>query len=305
MTSYRARVGETLEVLAEGLAPYVDRKMRAHMPRDEEWILTAAEKLGKRQNVVVSVSDPQFQLEVLSRFWGPVFAADLPSSARDVVGELLVARNHWAHISEETPIDLDFAEGVNRLAAELLESVRSPLAERIRELDQALGWQSVQDRAQADGVDPDEAVLAQLREMRAERAALETQLAQAREEAALQSDRSAATARRLADLQSQYAAVADLGKRYAALQQQLKTQRVPEGAPSGQLDDEMAEAEGAVANLQDEASNLRQELAAARLALDGLDPLGTPAGQRWAWLVAALLVTMGVLMLAVTATLPN
>ena len=40
-TSYRAQVGVAFEVLAEGLAPFVDRRMAAHIP-DDEWILVAA-----------------------------------------------------------------------------------------------------------------------------------------------------------------------------------------------------------------------------------------------------------------------
>ncbi len=104
--SYRAPVGDVLEVLAEGLAPYVDRRMSAHLRSDTDWILTAAGKLGKRPDVLVSVSDPQFQLEVISRFWGPVFAEDLDPAARGIVADLLEARNNWAHINDDQPIDI-------------------------------------------------------------------------------------------------------------------------------------------------------------------------------------------------------
>ena len=63
--SYRAQVAVAFEVLAEGLAPFVDDRMSKAFP-DEDWILMAASKLGKRRDVLVSLSDPHFQLEVLT-----------------------------------------------------------------------------------------------------------------------------------------------------------------------------------------------------------------------------------------------
>src|SRR5690606_2900005 len=74
--SYRGQVAVAFEVLADGLAPFLDEHMSAIMP-GEDWILVAAAKLGKRRDVLVSLSDPHFQLEVLNRWWGPAFSRDL------------------------------------------------------------------------------------------------------------------------------------------------------------------------------------------------------------------------------------
>ena len=51
-TSYRPQVAAAFEVLADGLAPFVDARMAAVTPGDD-WILDAAEKLGKRRDVLV------------------------------------------------------------------------------------------------------------------------------------------------------------------------------------------------------------------------------------------------------------
>ena len=112
---YRAQVGMAFEAIAEGLAPYVDKRMAAHLEGDD-WILVASTKLGKRPDIAVSLTDPQFQLEVITRFWGPVFAKDLAPELREVVQELLTARNNWAHMSETQPMDLPYAERVHELA---------------------------------------------------------------------------------------------------------------------------------------------------------------------------------------------
>src|SRR5690349_4313384 len=97
--SYRGHVARAFEVLAEGLAPFVDARMAATYPEDD-WILMAANKLGKRPDVLVSLSDPHFQLEVINRWWGPAFAPAFPpamaTGLRQIITDLRTARNHWA-----------------------------------------------------------------------------------------------------------------------------------------------------------------------------------------------------------------
>ena len=76
---YRAQVGMAFEAIAEGLAPYVDKRMAAYLEGDD-WILVASTKLGKRPDIAVSLTDPQFQLEVITRFWGPSSPRTSPPS---------------------------------------------------------------------------------------------------------------------------------------------------------------------------------------------------------------------------------
>ena len=62
---YRAQVGMVFEAIAEGLAPFVDKRMAAHLEGDD-WILVASTKLGKRPDIAVSLTDPQFQLGLMN-----------------------------------------------------------------------------------------------------------------------------------------------------------------------------------------------------------------------------------------------
>ncbi|MET1042107.1 MAG: Swt1 family HEPN domain-containing protein, partial [Acidimicrobiales bacterium] len=146
------------EAIAEGLAPYVDKRMAAHLEGDD-WILVASSKLGKRPDIAVSLTDPQFQLEVITRFWGPVFAKDLAPELREVVRELLQARNHWAHMSDTQPMDLPYAERVHDLARDLLEGVGSPLAVQVDDLLDRLRWDAIHLVAEAEDIDDHTALM--------------------------------------------------------------------------------------------------------------------------------------------------
>jgi hypothetical protein len=296
---YRAQVGMVFEAIAEGLAPYVDKRMAAHLEGDD-WILVASTKLGKRPDIAVSLTDPQFQLEVITRFWGPVFAKELDPGLREVVKDLLMARNHWAHMSEVQPMDLPYAERVHELARELLEGVDSPVAAEVDELQDRLRWDAVHAVAEADNVDEATALMRRMSELEDDRAELTRQLETAREAAANQTGRTRAVARQLAELQTQYAAVAGLKERYERLESQLEA-----AAGTGDPERVVAQLEGArqaAVALRVESASLHTQLAEARSQL--ADPIiSTPVGQRVIWLTAALLVTMSMVMVMVTTWL--
>ena len=295
---YRAQVGMAFEAIAEGLAPYVDKRMAAYLEGDD-WILVASTKLGKRPDIAVSLTDPQFQLEVITRFWGPVFAKDLAPELREVVRELLQARNHWAHMSDTQPMDLPYAEGVHDLARDLLEGVGSPLAVQVDDLLDRLRWDARHLVAEAEDIDDHTALMMRLGQLEDDRAELTRQLDAAREAADSQSGRTRAVARQLAELQTQYAAVAGLKERYERLQVQLE-------AAAGTGDPErvvaqLEHARKAAVALKVESSSLHSQLAEARALLN--DPVGTAAGQRVIWLMAALLATLSMVMVLVTTWL--
>ncbi|MET0148089.1 MAG: Swt1 family HEPN domain-containing protein [Acidimicrobiales bacterium] len=286
------------EAIAEGLAPYVDKRMAAYLEGDE-WILVASTKLGKRPDIAVSLTDPQFQLEVITRFWGPVFAKDLAPELREVVRELLQARNHWAHMSDTQPMDLPYAERVHDLARDLLEGVGSPLAVQVDDLLDRLRWDAIHLVAEAEDIDDHTALMVRLGQLEDDRAELTRQLDAARDAANSQSGRTRAVARQLAELQTQYAAVAGLKERYERLQVQLE-------AAAGTGDPErvvaqLEHARRAAVALKVESSSLHSQLAEARALLN--DPVGTAAGQRVIWLMAALLATLSMVMVLVTTWL--
>jgi hypothetical protein len=302
--SYRAQVAVAFEVLAEGLAPFVDEHMSKAFP-DEDWILMAAAKLGKRRDVLVSLSDPHFQLEVLNRWWGPAFSRALSNDARANIGELRTARNHWAHPDEDHPLDLDYAARVYHHAEDLLRSVGSPLADRIGSLAEELRWAGIRDVARSHGMSEAEAIMQQMATVQKEYDELRTQLDEARSQAQSATGRSRAVSRQLAELQSQYAAVAGLRDQYEELQRQLEDERNSREQVSEDttvVRDQLAAAEMALVNLRRESDTLRDQLGEARDRIERIDPVETEAGRRWIWLVTALVVMLGVLII-VAATL--
>src|SRR3954469_12675120 len=162
--SYRGQVATALEVIAERRGAFVDERMNRAFP-DEDWILMAASKLGKRRDVLVSLSDPHFQLEVLNRWWGPPSADSPPADARRVVGELRTSRNHWAPPDPDHPFDLDYAMRVHNQAEDLLRAIDSPLADRLGRLAEDLRWAGIRDVARERGMSETEALLQQMTDL--------------------------------------------------------------------------------------------------------------------------------------------
>ena len=162
-----------------------------------------------------------------------------------------------------------------------------------------LRWEAIQDVAEAENVDDNTALLMRLGQLEGDRAELTRQLDSAREQAASQTGRTRAVARQLAELQTQYAAVAGLKDRYDRLEVQLE-----EAAGTGDPERVVAQLEHArraAVALRVESTSLHAQLAEARSLLD--DPVGTEVGQRVVWLMAALLVTLSMVMVLVTTWL--
>jgi hypothetical protein len=296
-TSFRPQVAGAFEVLAEGLAPFVDARMSALEPGGD-WILVAATKLGKRRDVLVSLVDPHFQLEVVNRWWGPAFSPVLPESMRPVITDLRTARNHWAHPDADHPFDLDYAVRVHRWAEELLRAIDAPEADTIAELAEGLRWQRVSATAREAGQPEAEVLFEELVRLESEQESLSAQLEEARVAASTAAGRSRAVSRQLAELQAQYAAVAGLRDDYLELQRELDAERSvreSEERDTGELRARLARTAAASERLASEAELLRSELERTRLEMAELDPVDTEIGRRWIWLVAALIVVLGFL----------
>jgi hypothetical protein len=296
-TSFRPQVAAAFEVLAQGLAPFVDARMSALEP-DEDWILMAASKLGKRRDVLVSLVDPHFQLEVINRWWGPAFSPVLPESLRPVVTDLRTARNHWAHPDADHPFDREYALSVHRWAEELLRAAGAPEAEQLGDMAEAVRWDSLQETARASGQPEAEVLFEELVRLEAEQTSLSAQLEEAREAATTATGRSRAMSRQLAELQAQYAAVAGLRDDYLALQSQLDAERAVREADerdTGELRARLELTAESSERLAAEAELLRAELERTRAQIADLNPVDTDIGRRWIWLVTAMIVVLGVL----------
>lgn len=91
--SNRDRVGRAFELLATGLGPYVDRRMRARSPYKDRWFAEWA----SRERGEASLQDPSLLLKVMADSWDLAFREELRRSDRNVVFELRDVRNRWAH----------------------------------------------------------------------------------------------------------------------------------------------------------------------------------------------------------------
>ncbi len=300
--SYRAQVATAFEILAEGLAPFVDERMSAAYPNDD-WILMAATKLGKRPDVLVSLSDPHFQLEVMNRWWGPAFCPPLPENIRATVGELRTARNHWAHPDEDHPFDVEYATRVVLEGEDLLRAIGSRQVDRMSELRDQIRWESVREVAREEGMTETEAVMHQMAQLEADHRELQEQLAAAREAAQSATGRSRAVSRQLAELQTQYAAVAGLRDQYRQMRRQLNEERATREAAledTSAVREQLASTEAALGALQQQSVKLSDQLTTTRRTLATIDLVDTPTGRRWLWLFTALILTLGVVLLIVT-----
>jgi hypothetical protein len=100
---YRYRVGQALELLADGLGPFVDRQMRA--ANGENWA-EAFPQQRRGLSTAERLRDPSFLLKVMVEAWRSAFGARLSHAERSLVFELRDTWNRWAH---HEPFDADDA----------------------------------------------------------------------------------------------------------------------------------------------------------------------------------------------------
>jgi len=108
-TTNNERVGTALALLAQGLAPFVDRECGLRYGPDWADWENAVPGDGAR-----SKTDVQFLLRTMASTWREVFERTLGRMERNFVSELIDARNRWAHQETFTSDDayraLDTAE---------------------------------------------------------------------------------------------------------------------------------------------------------------------------------------------------
>lgn len=90
-------MAEAFEIFASGMGPFIDEQMQVYFPEAISWTETASNRMGRPAEH--GATDPLFQLLVLRRFWGPVFAEHFGQDLRRLVDQLIEARNLWAHFS--------------------------------------------------------------------------------------------------------------------------------------------------------------------------------------------------------------
>jgi hypothetical protein len=112
-----AVIAQAFEAFGRSFGPFIDQRMSGYFADELDWAATASHRMGRATEL--EATDPLFQLLVLRRFWGPVFAAFFGEDLRGLIGHLIDARNRWAHL--DLPDDPAYLErcllGIERLVA--------------------------------------------------------------------------------------------------------------------------------------------------------------------------------------------
>ena len=132
------RVGKALELLKDGLRPYVERELKATYK--DRWVDTARPSFPDWQQTGRPTSlnwDTQALLSVMCELWNDCFKKILGPSDRNLAFELRDVRNKWAHQKAFSTDDAYRAiDSISRLlaavSAEQVEAVEQMKAEILR-----------------------------------------------------------------------------------------------------------------------------------------------------------------------------
>jgi len=135
-TNYE-RVGRALELLKEGLRPFVEREFEAHYR--EGWRAQAAQTLRQDREWKTADGQAHFDAQALLILmwyqWNEVFRDTLGHAERSLVSELREVRNRWAH---QQTFSGDDAYRALDSAARLLTAVSAEEAREVERLKQEL-----------------------------------------------------------------------------------------------------------------------------------------------------------------------
>jgi predicted AAA+ superfamily ATPase len=130
--SNRDRVGRGLELLAEGLKPFVDRHMASAAPDSRDWVEWLANRSGRDgRPITMSRSDPRFLVKVITeerRF----FKDSLSHVEIAFASEIRDHGNKWAH--NEPFSDSDALRALDTIARMLQAAGAVPEAEQVEKL---------------------------------------------------------------------------------------------------------------------------------------------------------------------------
>ena len=136
--SNHERVGKALELLKDGLRPFVERELKAQ--HAQQWFEHARASVSESQaSLLGTEAEPQWDvaaiLSVMWNQWNVVFRKTLGQSERTLVSELREVRNRWAH---QTPFSTDDAYRALDSAGRLLTAVSAPQAAEIEKIKMEL-----------------------------------------------------------------------------------------------------------------------------------------------------------------------
>src|ERR1700730_1112840 len=99
-TTNPERIGKALDLLKEGLQPFVERELKAQ--HKQMWFEQFKASLPPQQLSLAGTAeqpnwDVALVLKVISDQWEVVFRKTLGRAERNLVSELREVRNRWAH----------------------------------------------------------------------------------------------------------------------------------------------------------------------------------------------------------------
>jgi len=132
------RVGKALDLLKDGLAPFVEREMKAQ--HSQMWLDQVRSSVADTQtHLFTGKGQPQWDsaslLAVMWNQWNVVFRKTLGQAERTLVSELRDVRNKWAH---QKPFSTDDAYRALDSASRLLTAVSATQAEDVEKLKMEL-----------------------------------------------------------------------------------------------------------------------------------------------------------------------
>ena len=136
--SNRERVGRALDLLREGLYPFVEREMFSAY--SDKWLVAATPFVSEDRTLRRSVQqilkqDISELLKLMTNQWREVFKKTLGNAERSLVGELIATRNSWAH---NEPFSTDDAYRALDSVSRLLTAVSASEADEVDKQKQEL-----------------------------------------------------------------------------------------------------------------------------------------------------------------------
>ena len=131
------RVGKALELLKEGLRPFVERELKAQ--HAQMWFDQAKASVGESLSLFGTEAQPKWEiatlLAVMWNQWNLVFRKTLGQAERTLVSELRDVRNKWAH---QNPFSGDDTYRALDSASRLLTAISAPQAAEIEKVKMEL-----------------------------------------------------------------------------------------------------------------------------------------------------------------------
>ena len=132
------RVGKAMELLRDGLHPFVERELKAQYAQG--WLEELRQALpptqqGLFKNEADAFGDVASILGILWSRWNEVFRHTLGQTERTLVSELRDVRNRWAH---QESFSSDDAYRALDSAVRLLTAVSAPQADEVEKMKMEL-----------------------------------------------------------------------------------------------------------------------------------------------------------------------